>query len=184
MTSKLLTAEQVHAIGMAALDNAVDLMADVDALRKAQRPRRAYCLGVIAVEEVAKYWECRQALEAWTSKLTARELNARLRPRDKAHVKRYTATLERLDALGTVTGRQPEGWENMEEMARADMEAREAALYVEIGANGDPLTPDRVSEAEAREWVGEVIGILAMMEIAWRPALSEALEKARSGHSS
>lgn len=67
MTSKLLSPEEVHEVGVTAFENALRLMSDAAFLLEAGRPRRAYALGVIAVEETAKHLRCRDVLQSWVS---------------------------------------------------------------------------------------------------------------------
>ncbi len=56
MTSKRLTPEQVHAVGLAAVKKAVALVEEGAILLDADRPQRAYALGVVGVEKLCKYW--------------------------------------------------------------------------------------------------------------------------------
>ena len=179
MTSKRLTPEEVHAVAVAAIRNAAKLLTDANILLEADRPRTAYALGVIAVEEAAKCIECRLLLESWTGDLTVAQLNDRLKPRRDAHLWRYRRTLQYLAATGLIAGQRLEGWKDLDRIARADMNAREHALYVEVGPSGLRQTPERVFEAEARSWLIDMIAVISMTEIAWRPQLNRALATAR-----
>jgi AbiV family abortive infection protein len=177
VTSKRLTPEDVHAVGVAALENAVELMRDAAALVEAGRPRRAYALGVIAVEEVAKHYRCRTILHGWTGAITVVELNAELRPVHDAHVERFAETLAHLGALAP-SAPMPPGFDDLVAVARNDIDARERVLYVEVAPNGAPMTPEGVSEDEARRWVTTMVGYFAGIAGPWRHTLEDALEDA------
>ena len=127
MTSKLLKPEEVHAVGLAAVTNAIELMSDAKALLDLGSARRAYALGVIAVEEAAKSLRCREILFDWAGSLTVVQLNTKLRPKTNAHVRRYRQTLEYIRALNPGQPLPP-GWANLEGVAKADMRARERAF--------------------------------------------------------
>jgi len=175
MTSKRLTPAQVHAVGRAAVENALNLMSDSLTLLDAGRARRAYAIGVIAVEEMAKYLVCRQALEPWTGTLTVAELNATLRPAGgKAHVRRYATTLEYLASM-TPWVPLPPGIRTFTELALSDMRARERTLYVEVASSGVPMRPEDVSEEEARSWVSAMGRYFAMLAKVWAESLDDAL---------
>lgn len=182
MTSKRLTPEEVHAVGRAAVENALQIMGEALVLLGAGRARRAYALGVIAVEEVAKYLTCREELRDWAGPLTVPELNGKLRPpgRGRAHVERYIHTLSYLAVL---SGQLPEGWNDLEAVAKSDMRARERALYVEVHDSGVPMTPEGVSFEEARMWVEGMARFFATLGNAWQEGLDVALEEARGGKS-
>lgn len=181
VTSKHLRTEQVHAVGVAALDNALGLMGDAALLLGAGRYHRAYALGVIAVEEVAKYLYCRHVLFHWTSGITVADLNVALRPRGGAHVERCTFALDFLWGLTGRTVPLPPGFRDLKGVAKVDMIGRERALYVEVAPTGEPRTPAGVSEYEARGWLSGMIGHFAMLEKVWRESLDDALTAARRG---
>lgn len=151
-------------------------MDDAHLLLASDRLRRAYALGVIAVEEAAKYMRCRHALETWSGALTVAQLNAILRPKGNAHVPRYLETLCYLAALA------PNAWRrgtDFKKMAEMDMRARERALYVEVAQSGVSMTPSDVSEAEARQWVTGMVGFFGTLAGTWSAGLDDALEEAR-----
>lgn len=175
MTSKRLTPEQVHAVGVAALENAMGLMTDAAILLEADRPRRAFALGVIAVEEVAKVNVCRSVLGRWTSGApTVNELNRILRPRQGPHVQRYRDTFTYL-MLVTGSPAPPHGF------ALDDMKARGRVLYVEVADDGSPMTPEGVAEHEARQWVEGMARNFIRLAPAWRNGLDDDLAVAWGG---
>lgn len=177
MTSKLLTPEDVHAVGVAAVENALELMTDAAVLLGAGRPLRAYALGVIAVEEVAKHLVCRDKLGHWEATLTVSELNEALRP-SAAHARRYGTALAYLTGM-TPSVPLPEGFDDINALARADMQSRERALYVEVAPDGAPMTPSDLSGESARTWVSAMIGYFTMLGSAWRAGLDDDLAIAR-----
>lgn len=173
-----MTPEQVHAVGVAALNNALALMDDARLLYEAGRVPRAFALGVIAVEEVAKVYVCRRLLQGWTGTLTVVQLNRELRPGgSEAHVRRYADTLERLATMAGGTPLPP-GFDNIEALAKSDMRTRELALYVEVAPSGDPIAP-ATDEEGARLWFAGMVKLFAMLRSAWRSALNDELENAR-----
>lgn len=180
MTSKRLTPGQVHAVGVAALEKAISLMAEAGLLLQADRPRRGYALGVIAAEEFTKSLRCRDILFNWASGITVDELNAELRPGREAHVQRYTEALEYLWSLSGETVPIPDGYPNLRAVAVEDMKARARVLYVEVHPSGVPMTPSGVSEDEARTWLGAMIRHFATLGHVWREALDEALAFAQA----
>ena len=181
MTSKRLTPEHVHAVGVAAIENAIDLMADAATLLEAGRPRRAYAIGVIAVEELAKFNTCRTALRDWNEPLTVAQLNGLLKPAGRSHVRRYADTLVYLSALGSLGGNWPERLEELGAMAKQDQLARQWALYVEVSPSGEPLTPARVTDAEASDWVSGMVRWFSMLApTVWRDGIDEELASAQA----
>lgn len=181
VTSKRLTPEQVHAVGVAALENAVSIMADAGVLLLAERPRRAYALGVTAAEEFTKSRRCRDLLFDWTDGITVSELKATLRPGSgKAHLERYAEALDYLWGLSGWTVPIPAGFEDLTAVAKEDMKARNRVSYVEVAPNGLPMTPDGVDEDEARTWVSAMIRHFATLGQVWRTALDDAFAAARS----
>jgi AbiV family abortive infection protein len=174
MTSKQLQPGAVHAVGVAALENALDLMSDALVLRAAGRTRRAYALGVVAVEELAKSLTCRSLLQSWSG-ISVVELKLALRPQGDAHAQRYAEALEYVDALGLGRLRSLLPTANMVEVAKSDMRARERVLYVDLTDSGDPMTPAGVAEAEAELWVSGIAGLFSQLARAWRDGLDEAL---------
>jgi AbiV family abortive infection protein len=180
VTSKRLTPEEVHAVGVAALDNAIVLLGDAIVLLRADRPQRAFALGVTAVEEVAKFLSCRQILSGWTG-ITVGELNAALRPRGhQAHIERYHSALDYLWGLTGYTVPLPAGFPSLKAVAKQDMRARDQSLYVEVASSGKPRTPADVGEDEIREWLKVMIGYFAMLERVWREGLDDVLAAART----
>jgi AbiV family abortive infection protein len=179
MTSKQLSPEDVHAVGVAAVENAVALMADAHILLGAGRPRRAYALGVIAVEEVAKFLRCRSILRRWT-KLTVADLNDALRPGAKVHLQRYAETLAYLWSF-TPSAPLLAGVGNLGELAREDMKAGERVPYVEVAPSGVPMTPHGVREEEARTWVSAMGRYFVMFQSAWRDGIDDDLSAAKVG---
>jgi AbiV family abortive infection protein len=172
MTSKRLTPEQVQAVGIAALENAVEMMGEAEILLDADRPRRAFALGVTAAEEIAKTLACRSALGRWTGTLTVAELNKALRPPRKAHAERYATALAYLTLVSGAMP-PPAGFE------REDMKARNRVLYVEVAPDGSAMTPEGVSEDEARMWVTGMIRNFTTLASAWRAGLDDDLAIAR-----
>jgi AbiV family abortive infection protein len=173
MTSKGLGPEQVHTIGVAALDNALSLMAYAGVLLFADRPRRAYALGLIAAEEYAKSYACRCLLESWPGKFTVADLQATLRPKGDPHAKRYADALRYLDAMAL--GGLQQGLGDLDAVAKSDMRDRERTLYVEVDSSGGPRTPGDVSEDQARLWVEGMTGWFLQLAGVWRSALDDAL---------
>jgi AbiV family abortive infection protein len=165
-------------VGVAALENAVGLMADAAVLRDAGRPIRAFALGVIAVEELAKYYRCRNELRRWTGVLTVASLNKLLRPGNAAHVERYAETLEYMHTFAPSVP-LPHGFNDLTAVAEQDMRARERALYVEVAPSGQPMTPAGVSEADAHLWLSAMIEHFAMLARVRRSALDQELDAAR-----
>jgi AbiV family abortive infection protein len=176
VTSRLLTPEQVHAVGRAALDNGLNIMSDALTLAALGRQRRAYALGVIAVEEVAKFHRVRQLLRDWSGGLTVVELNKELRPGKGAavHEERYVEALNYIWSLAP-TIPLPAGYTDLRAMARVDLQARERVLYVEVASSGKPMTPEGVDEAEAAQWVTAIGQHLATMARVWSKGLDDAL---------
>lgn len=179
MTSKRLTPEDVHSIGVAAFMNALGLMADAEILLAAGRPRRAYALGVIAVEEAAKHLVCRDVLQRWTGTVTVAELNSLLRSPGNAHLSRYTDLLAYLRGAWLHSSTPPPNLDEIAAMARADMRARERVLYVEVASDGAPMTPEGVTETESRDWVSGMRDLFLTLGIAWRRGLDDALAEAQ-----
>jgi AbiV family abortive infection protein len=162
---------------MAAVTNALDLMGDAAALLSAGSPRRAYALGVIAVEEAAKSLRCREILQDWPATITVAQLNKKLKPATNAHVRRYLQTLAYIGALNPAAPLPP-GFDDLEAMAKSDMRARERVLYVEVAPSGAPVTPAGVSEAEASSWVSAMVSLFAGLGNAWYGGLNDALAEA------
>lgn len=180
MTSKRLTPEQVHAVGVAALNNALALMDDARILHAADRIARAYAVGVVGAEEVAKVYQCRRVLQEWTGTLTVAELNKVLRPSKKAHARRHASMLDEMATLARlVGGPPPPGRDNLLDMARNDMRTRELALYVEVAPNGEPITPDGTNKRDADAWMSGMSEWFNMFESTWRTILDDALDDAR-----
>jgi AbiV family abortive infection protein len=176
MTSKPLTPDHVHAVGLAAFENALAIMDDARILFENGRLHRAYALGVLAVEEVAKAMRCRQLLFAWTDSTSVEQLRKTLHPKHNAHERRYLDTLRYLAAYA------PNVWPPQTEfpaMAKEDMRARERALYVEVANTGQPMTPAGVNAQEAYLWVSGMIGIFRTFRKAWIAVLDDALAEAR-----
>jgi AbiV family abortive infection protein len=179
MTSRRLEPDEVHAIGVAALENAFGLMGDAAILLAADRPRRAYALGVIAVEEAAKHLICKRVLEEWDGTVTVNELNRRLRGGKNVHLNRYSDFLTHLSRRAPWVP-LPSGFQNVREMAKEDMRARERALYVEVAPSGAPMTPEGVDEGEARKWVSAMVRWFGLLGAVWRQALDDALTRAQA----
>jgi AbiV family abortive infection protein len=174
MTSKRLSLQDVHAVGIAALGNALDLMGDAEVLLRVGRPTTAYAVGVIAVEELAKYYRCRAELRRWSGELTVAALNELLNPGRTAHIERYAETLGELHAFAPSVPLPP-GFDDLTAVAEVDMRARERALYVEVAPNGRLMTPAGVVEAEARLWLSAMVDHFAMLARVRRSALDEEL---------
>lgn len=60
------------------------------------------------------------------------------------------------------------------------MRASEWALYVEVSPSREPLTPARIPEAEARDWVSGMVRWFAMLASVWRDGIDEALASAQA----
>lgn len=177
MTSKQLSPAQVHAVGTAAARNALDLMSDASTLLESGASRRAYALGVIAVEELAKSLRCRDILNKWPESITVTQLNKKLKPLTNAHQRRYAQALGYLAALNPGFAMHS-GLADLEEWARTDMRPRERTLYVEVSASGAPMTPEGVAEAEATRWVTAVSGLFSTLGSAWLQSLDGDLAEA------
>lgn len=175
MTSKRLTPEQVHAVGVAAFENAFATMADATLLLDQARLPRAFALGVIAVEEAAKFQTCRYALMNWDPEVTVASLGRALRPKNDAHVTRYAEMLAYLAVLGGFAGIPIP---DIDRMARGDMTARERALYVEVASSGVPMTPEDLSEEDLRTWLTAMADHFATMAGAWRSSLDDYRDQA------
>jgi AbiV family abortive infection protein len=150
VSSKRLTPEQVHKVGVAALNNAASHVVAAGILIEYGRPRSAYGIGVTGVEELAKFFLCRQRLRRWQVPPTVKELNAELRPAPSAHLPRYEMVLTYMSGFGTPL---PPGHSSVHEMAVEDIKARDRVLYVEIAPTGEPMSPEGVDEDHARMWV-------------------------------
>jgi AbiV family abortive infection protein len=173
VTSKKLKAVQVHGVGIAALDNALAVMADASVLLMSGRPLRAYALGLIAAEEYAKSFICRLFLESWTGTLTVSDLQRALRPKGGAHALRYAQALTYLDAMSA--GELGRSLGNLNAVAKSDMRDRERVLYVGVNNSGAPTTPADVSEKQARLWLEGMAGWFLQLAGVWRTALDDAL---------
>ncbi len=179
MTSKRLTPREVYDVGVSAAENAIKVMQDATILMQADRPLRAYALAVIAVEEAAKHLTCRDLLFDWTGTITVAELNVALRPKGSAHIDRFAAVLYYLRGLN-LWGSGPT-IEELREFAEKDIRLRERALYVEVGDDGNPMTPDGgVSGESSRQWVADMAGLFGTLSSVWRTALDEGLEAAEA----
>ena len=75
----------------------------------------------------------------------------------------------------------PQGFDDLEALAIADMQSRERVLYVEVAPGGEPMAPTGISEDSARTWVTAMINYFAMLGSAWRPGLDDDLAIARGG---
>lgn len=182
MTSKRLSPEEVHAVGRAAVTNALELMADAEILLKTGRPHGAYAFGVSAAEEAAKFNSCRDVLHEWSEPITVTDLNDVLRPpQGRAHLQRYAAFLGYLKGLAIVSGGPvPPELMDVEAAAKEDLRARERILYVEVAPSGVPMTRGGVSKDEATQWVTGMTALFLMHADAWFESLDDALAEARA----
>ena len=180
VTSKRLTPEEVHAVGVAAVENGLELMTDAAVLLGAGRPLRAYALGVIAVEGRETSGLPRRAGPMGKRNDYGRraERSVETRRRSACQTVRNDARL--LTAL-TSSVPLPQGFDDLEALAIADMQSRERVLYVEVAPGGEPMAPTGISEDSARTWVTAMINYFAMLGSAWRPGLDDDLAIARGG---
>lgn len=175
MTSKRMTPEQVHGVGVAALNNAASHIVSAGILLEYDCARSAYAIGVIGVEELTKFLLCRRRLLRWTIGPTVKELNDELRPRGRlAHLRRYEMALGYMSGFGAPL---PSGVSSLREMAGEDMKARERVLYVEVAPSGEPMTPEGVGEGEACSWVSGMRDFFATLVRVPRPCRRARCER-------
>ena len=168
-------------MGVAAVENGLELMTDAAVLLGAGRPLRAYALGVIAVEGRETSGLPRRAGPMGKRNDYGRraERSVETRRRSACQTVRNDARL--FDCFDIIGSHCPQGFDDLEALAIADMQSRERVLYVEVAPGGEPMAPTGISEDSARTWVTAMINYFAMLGSAWRPGLDDDLAIARGG---
>jgi hypothetical protein len=78
---------------------------------------------------------CREILDQWPGAITVEQLNTKLKPKTNAHARRYLQALAYIAALN-LGAPLPPGWQNLEEVAKADQRGQAACALRRGGSFG------------------------------------------------